>query len=125
MVRSIRLVTAALLTCVYAVSTLHALSRYSPEDEARFKETGSCASCSLTGANLQGVNGENGQLTSADLSGANLYMANLRGANLTGASLNGANLNGAQMIGATGADFTGAITDTRTQCPSGAAGPCS
>lgn len=115
---------SALFACVFAVSALHALGRVNPEDEARIKETGNCASCSLVDANLQGVNAENGDLSSADFTGANLYMANLRGANVEGANFNGANLAGAQLLGAIGANLGGATTDERTQCPGGQAGPC-
>jgi uncharacterized protein YjbI with pentapeptide repeats len=125
MLSSQRLFIAAVFACAFAVPAVYAVSPFSPEDEARLKETGNCPGCSLTGANLQGVGAAEGDLTGADFSGANLYMANFRGADLSGANFNGADLTGAQMIGAKSADLTGATTTSRTQCPSGAAGPCS
>ncbi len=62
----------------------------------KLKALGSCPSCDLSEANLEG----------ADLSRANLYKADLKGANLEGAKLNGANLWKANL---SGANLTNAI----------------
>lgn len=121
MLRAKRSLVIALFTAL-AVSAAYAAS--TPEDEARLKETRSCVSCDLAGANLSGVNAELGDVNHANFSGANLYGANFKGANLAGASFNGADLTAAQLQNSRGADLTGAITDWRTQCPNGNAGPC-
>lgn len=100
------------------------LRAVSIDDVARLKSTGNCPGCKLNDADLSGVAAENGDLSYADLRGAQLYMASLSGANLTGALLENANLSGAILRGATGADFTGAITDSKTVCPNDTQGPC-
>lgn len=125
MFRQLRLLTAALLACLFAVSVLQAVPSFSPEDEARLRATGSCAGCDLVEADLRGLTAELGDLSGANLTNANLYMVNLRGADLTGANLNGADLSSAQLQNARGANLAGAITDSRTQCPNSQAGPCS
>lgn len=125
MLSSKRLFTAALFASMLAGSALHATSALVPEDEARLKATGSCPGCNLSGADLNGLVAELGDLTNADFTEANLYRAVLKGANLTGANFNGANLSGALLQHAKGVDLTGAITDHRTLCPNGEAGPCS
>jgi hypothetical protein len=95
-----------------------------PDHVKRLTETGSCQGCDLVEANLVGVVAEGADLRGANLTGAFLLHAHLRGANLTGAVLRGANLRGADLRGAIGADFSGAVTDKVTQCPSGENGPC-
>lgn len=124
MLNSTRLFTTALFAFMLAGAALYATTA-TPEDEARVKQTGSCPGCNLSGADLNGLVAELGDLTNADFTEANLYRAVLKGANLTGANFNGANLSGALLQYAKGVDLTGAITDYRTQCPNGAAGPCS
>lgn len=78
---------------------------------------------------------EDGDLVGRDLSGANLSGAmlataihnlDLTGSNLSGADFSGANLRNVR-LGDTkvdGTNFSGAITDDRTICPDGSAGPC-
>ncbi|GKY89573.1 pentapeptide repeat-containing protein [Sinisalibacter aestuarii] len=108
-------------------------------DEAaldRLRETKTCESCDLSGADLRWANVYeaelagadnlvNAVLNGADLSGANLYGANLqgtalRGANLQGAEMSWANLRSADLNGAdvTDAKFTGAIF-CKTTMPDG------
>lgn len=113
-------------------------SAFDPESLARFKETGSCSACDLSGADLSGfVPSANGadpvdlraaRLSKADLngirlSGADLTGADLRGANLATANLEKARLRGADLTGAfgsflnaSGADFSGATLRATTAC---------
>ncbi|MEQ8969874.1 MAG: serine/threonine-protein kinase [Coleofasciculus sp. C1-SOL-03] len=58
-------------------------------------QTGECAGCNLSGADLREMN-----LRTVDLREANLSEANLQGANLQSANLENANLNGANLIDA-------------------------
>ena len=95
-----------------------------PEHVATFKSTKSCASCDLRGADLGGIQAPGAQLINADLSDAILYGGNLRGADLTGAILDRTNLEMVDLTGAVGAVLGSAITDARTTCPDGNAGPC-
>lgn len=99
---------------------------YAQESAAakQFRETGKCPGCDLKEQKLDAVQAELGDLRDADVRNASLYKANLRGADLTGAMFTGANLSGADLRHAKGADLLGAITDERTQCPNGTAGPC-
>ena len=94
-----------------------------PAHVAQIKSTGSCAGCNLAGEDLSGLLAQ-GDLSHANFAGAKLYRALLQGAVLFGASFNGADLSGANLEGALDADLTGAITDDKTTCPSGAKGPC-
>lgn len=89
--------------------------------------TGSCTGCDLSAADLSGMNASMGDFSSAALQGAILYGANLTGANLTGADLTGADLTAANLMltDLTGANIAGVVTDGRTTCPDGTAGPCS
>jgi len=89
---------------------------------AKLKETGQCAGCDLSGADLRWANvyaaelGGAPNLVDAVLDGANLSNANLYGGNLEGASLKNANLAGANMSWGSliGADLSNAdITDTK------------
>jgi len=109
-------VLAMVASPVFAVSA-------DPAHVAQVRSTGSCTGCNLSGADLSGLLAQ-GDLSQADFSGAKLYRALLQGANLEGASFNGADLSGANLEGALAVDLTGAITDDRTTCPSGAKGPC-
>ncbi|MGE0392595.1 MAG: pentapeptide repeat-containing protein [Vicinamibacterales bacterium] len=95
-----------------------------PDHVRQFRETGQCRGCDLVQANLVRVVAEAADLRGANLTGALLTHAHLRGANLDGASLQGANLHGTDLRGAVGANFSGAVTDRETLCPSGANGPC-
>jgi uncharacterized protein YjbI with pentapeptide repeats len=76
----------------------------------KLKALGSCPSCDLSEANLEGAN-----LYKADLKGANLKGADLGGANLKGANLTGANLTNAIMKDA----HIQGIIFCRTQTPWG------
>ena len=60
---------------------------FDKEHIKKLKALGSCPSCDLSNANLDGANLTNADLTEANLSGANLYLENLEGANLTMAYL--------------------------------------
>lgn len=116
---------ARLLATVGAlVLTVGVVLAATPENEERLKATGSCTGCDLFGAELPGLQAVNGDLTGANLGEANFYAANLSGANLTNAVLDGANLRMANLSGATGVVFSSAVTDERTTCPDGTAGPC-
>jgi uncharacterized protein YjbI with pentapeptide repeats len=95
-----------------------------PDNEAKLRETGSCVGCDLFGAKLGGIQAANADLTGANLGEADFYAANLQGANLTNATLDGANFKMANLEGATGVIFGTAVTDWRTICPNGSAGPC-
>lgn len=101
-----------------------AVAASTPDDLAKFKETGSCAGCDLFGENLSGIQAPKADLTNANLGEATLYATNLSGANLTGATLDGANLAMANLEGAVGVILGTAKTDWRTICPDGNAGPC-
>jgi uncharacterized protein YjbI with pentapeptide repeats len=100
------------------------LSAANPDDVAKLKSTGSCAGCDLFGENLSALQIPSADLTNANLSEAMLYGANLQGANFTGANLDGANFSLANLTGATGVVFHNSVTDERTTCPDGSAGPC-
>jgi uncharacterized protein YjbI with pentapeptide repeats len=114
-----------LLALVGAVAlTVGGAVAATPENAERLRATGSCPGCDLISAELQGLKAVNGDLTGANLLEANLYTADLSGANLTGANFDGANLRWANLTGATGAVLSNAVTDERTTCPSGNAGPC-
>ncbi len=90
----------------------------------QLRATGKCTLCDLSGAQLSGVNLQGADLTGSDLHDAQLYGTNLRGAKLAGTIFQGADLKMADLTGATDAALAGAITDERTICPSGDAGPC-
>ncbi|MGF1495172.1 MAG: pentapeptide repeat-containing protein [Microcoleaceae cyanobacterium] len=66
-----------------------------PADLKKLLETGACAGCNLSGADLRDTH-----LIGADLRGANLFGADLENANLEGADLKGANLTAANLTGA-------------------------
>jgi len=95
-----------------------------PEHVAAFKANKSCPSCDLRNAQLGGIQAPGANLVNADLSEAMLYGGNLKGADLTGAILDRANLQMVNLSGAIGAMLGSAITDERTTCPDGNAGPC-
>lgn len=110
--------------CLMVLSTAPLIANGAdPAHIERVKTTGSCVGCDLSGANLSGLLAQ-GDLSDANFDGAKLYRALLQGASLHGASFNGADLSGANLEGALEADLTGAITDDKTTCPSGAKGPC-
>jgi len=100
-------------------------SSANPEHVAQFRATRKCPGCDLRNAQLGGFQAPNADLANADLAEATFYGGNLRGANLTGAILDRTNLEMADLTGAVGATLSAAITDARTTCPNGAAGPCS
>jgi len=110
-------------TVIAAVARV-GLSADDPEHVQRLRETRECRGCNLAFASLDGVNVELGDLREADLQGASLYAANLRGADLTGALLTDTDLKSADLRDTKGVNLSGAKTDERTQCPSGALGPC-
>lgn len=95
-----------------------------PEHVAAFKSTKQCVSCDLRNAQLAGMQAPDAQLMNADLSDATLYGGSLRGADLTGAILDRTRLEMVDLTGAVGAILGSAITDQRTTCPDGNAGPC-
>lgn len=116
---------ARLLATVGAlVLTVGVVLAATPENEQRFRATGSCSGCDLSGANLAGIQAPNADLTGANLVEAIFYGGSLRGANLTSAVLDGANLKMVDMTGAVGVVFGSAETDDRTTCPDGSTGPC-
>lgn len=105
-------VTARIAIAVLAFGALAAAQQPAPtvaENAQKLKETRVCNKCDLRGA---------------DLTAADLYGAQMKEANLTGAVFYEADLKMANLKGAIGANLTGATTDKRTVCPSGAAGPC-
>ena len=137
------LISAAVAALAVAVSWLPTAQAADSLDVDFLLAEGHCSGCDLSGAFLDAVMAEDGDLSFANLTGASLYtahlkMADLSGADLSGAdikrvNLTGANLSDAILIGTdlTGADLsltdtTGAITDTNEQtiCPDGSAGPC-
>ena len=96
---------------------------------AALRDTGSCAGCDLTKADLRWANVYGAELAGAPnlvgavldgavLDGANLYGANLEAARLRGASLRGAEMSWTSLRGAdlTGADLTGARLDGAIFC---------
>jgi uncharacterized protein YjbI with pentapeptide repeats len=111
-------VTAA----VCAVTTY--TSSANPEHVATFRATKACPGCDLRNAQLGGVQAQHADLRTADLSDATLYGGSLRGADLTGAILDRTNLQMTDLTGAVGALLATAMTDERTTCPNGTAGPC-
>ena len=90
-------------------------------------DTGSCPSCDLSSAYLKGLQATSGDLSLASLQDSNLSFSQLQQASLTGADLTGADLSGADLSFAdfAGANLAGVITDEKTTCPDGGAGPCS
>jgi uncharacterized protein YjbI with pentapeptide repeats len=118
--RTLRAVIAGLT----AMAMINVVAAFTPEAVERLKSTGSCAGCDLFGENLAGLQAPKGDLSYANLGEASFYGGNLRGANLTGAVLDGANLKMVDLTGAIGVVFSSALTDERTKCPDGSAGPC-
>jgi uncharacterized protein YjbI with pentapeptide repeats len=118
-------------TCIALVLAvgLFASTTYSssanPEHVAAFRATKKCPGCDLKNAQLGGFQAPNADLVNADLSDATFYGGSLRGADLTGAILDRTNLEMTDLSGAIGALLGTAITDARTTCPDGSAGPCS
>jgi uncharacterized protein YjbI with pentapeptide repeats len=112
---------AAVLAALATVATVMASN---PDDVERALTTGSCKDCDLVEAHLSGIKGDNGDFSGANLLDATIYGGSLRGANLTNATLHGTNLKLVDMTGAVGAVLDQAITDWRTTCPDGTAGPC-
>jgi uncharacterized protein YjbI with pentapeptide repeats len=121
MLRALAFVFAAL--SVAAVTTY--TSSANPEQVAAFRATKNCPGCDLKNAQLGGFQAQNANLINADLSDATFYGGSLKGADLTGAILDRTNLAMTDLSGAVGAILATAITDERTVCPNGAAGPCS
>jgi hypothetical protein len=109
------IVTVLLLTPAVA-------SPYTTAEMKQLRETGKCPKCNLREAELGSVTATD--LRDADLSGTKLYYATLRDADLTGATMVGTNLKGADLFGAKGAKLSAAITNSKTICPDGYAGPC-
>jgi len=95
-----------------------------PDHVAAFRATKSCPGCDLKNAQLGGFMAPNANLVNADLSDASFYGGSLKGADLTGAILDRTNLEMVDLSGAVGAILASAITDNRTTCPDGTAGPC-
>ena len=128
---------------LFLASSLWPLSSQgsSPADVETFKSTGSCPGCDLSGAFLDAVDAQGGDMWNANLSNASLYRAllgqadlsgaDLSGANLTRASLDGADLSSTSLLSADLTDATfslaitaGVLTDASTTCPDGSVGPC-
>lgn len=99
-------------------------SSVNPEHVAAFRATKQCPGCDLRNAQLGGFQAQKANLINADLSDASFYGGSLRGADLTGAILDRTNFEMADLSGAVGAILATAITDARTTCPNGSAGPC-
>ena len=99
-------------------------SSANPEHVATFRATKKCPGCDLKNAQLGGFQAQNADLVNADLSDASFYGGSLKGADLTGAILDRTNFEMADLSGAVGAILGPAITDARTTCPDGTAGPC-
>lgn len=118
----IRLSFVALIASASAF-VAHASSD-NPQHIASFKATKNCPGCDLRNAQLAGFQAQNAQLMNADLTDATFYGGSLRGADLTGAILDRTNLAMVDLSGAVGAILGSAITDERTKCPDGNAGPC-
>lgn len=117
----VRLLIAIVALALATVATVRADN---PEDVERAKTTGSCVNCDLREAMLGGLQLSGGNFSGANFNGAVLYGTNLSNADLSGATLEGADLKAANLTGATGAALANAITDERTACPDGNAGPC-
>ena len=77
-----------------SLSISPAANAANPNHVQQLLDTGFCAGCDLTGADLREAH-----LIGADLRNANLENANLENANLEGADLTGANLEGANLAG--------------------------
>ena len=119
-----------LVLCLAAVSIIACAattytSSANPEHVAAFRATKKCPGCDLKNAQLAGVQAPNADLVNADLSDATFYGGSLNGADLSGAILDRTNLEMTDLRCAVGAILATAITDARTICPNGAAGPCS
>jgi uncharacterized protein YjbI with pentapeptide repeats len=119
-----RLTQSLIVALTLFVCAVSASSSSNPEHEKTLRTTKKCAGCDLRNANLGGFQGQNANLINADLTDATFYGGNLRGADLTGAILNRTNLEMTDLTGAIGANLAAALTDSRTKCPDGAAGPC-
>jgi hypothetical protein len=100
---------AAVASVIAVVSAQQTRQPANPDHVKQAKEGRVCPKCDL----------RNG-----DFTGANLYGADLREANLEGAVFIETNLEMANLEGAVKANLAGAITDARTVCPDGNAGPC-
>ena len=111
------------LSIVACAATVYAASA-NPEHVAALRATKQCRGCDLSNAQLGGFQGQNADLINADLTDASFYGGSLKGADLTGAILTRTNLAMADLSGAVGALLDAAITDERTTCPDGTAGPC-
>ena len=116
-----------LVLCLAAALFINCVTTYTssanPEHVAAFRATKKCPGCDLKNAQLAGFQAQNADLVNADLSDATLYGGSLKGADLTGAILDRTNLEMTDLTGAVGAILASAITDSRTVCPNGAAGP--
>lgn len=123
MTRTLKVLVLAVLSTVALAVTSYAWSA-NPEHVATFRATKKCPGCDLRNAQLGGMQAQNADLINADLSDASFYGGNLRGADLTGAILDRTNLGMVDLTGAVGAILSAAITDARTTCPNGSAGPC-
>lgn len=117
-----KLLLVSLMVLVCSIVTYS--SSANPEHVAQFRATRQCPSCDLRDAQLGGFQAPQANLTNADLSDASFYGGSLRGADLTGAILDRTNLEMTDLSGAVGANLASAITDARTVCPDGTAGPC-
>ena len=89
-----------------------------------FPKESNLKNADLSSAKLVGASFYGADLTGANLQGADLTNANLWQADLTNANLGGVNLNGANLGGSKGADLVTAVTNDKTTCPDGNAGPC-
>ena len=114
----------ALSLLLVLCSIIASTSSANPEHLAAFRATRQCPSCDLRNAQLGGFQAQQANLINADLSDASFYGGSLRDADLTGAILDRTNLEMTDLSGAVGANLASAITDTRTVCPNGNAGPC-
>ena len=101
-----------------------AVQAENPEHVKQLRETKKCVGCDFNGADIQGASLQMADVASADFRNAKLYKVDFRGADLTGAMFTGADLSGADLRNTKGADLVGAITNDKTRCPNGTAGPC-
>lgn len=145
MTKTIKFLSLSAVFAVALFSVNRSLGAQEPQDpKVALREqvlaSKSCPGCDLTGVSfLKSANLKNADLSNAKLVGASFYGADLTGANLQGADLSnallwqadltnanlgGVNLSGANLGGAKGADLVTAVTNDKTTCPDGNAGPC-
>ena len=121
--RYFKFVSGLTLTVFFVASAL----ALDTDHELQARYEGSCPSCDLSNAYLRSIQAVSGDFSLANLQGANLRDSKLLSASFAGADLTSADLSGADLSLAdlSGANLAGVITDEKTTCPDGSAGPCS